>query len=160
MTNDLFDAGSQKTDLLESKLYKIVKTVPQALTALRNLERDLTEAKTYQDVQVVIKEATAWKVVFDQVEEVKRAAENTILAACIQIGEEIKRIPKAGGPGRGKKKIFQIDKSFGRGNLGIPGPSRARLIKLADTGRLRVWDVPTRSARRARMRRHARSLPS
>jgi hypothetical protein len=49
-------------------------------------------------------------------------------------GEEVRKEPKAttAGPGRGKKQFTPQGKLFsGRGALGIPGTSRARLLKLA-----------------------------
>ena len=52
-----------------------------------------------------------------------------------RIAEELRAVPKKGGPGRGKR-ITPEGKSFsGKVATGIPGTSRSRLNKLADMGK-------------------------
>src|SRR5262245_30780890 len=124
---------------LEVALRKQVPTIPEALKSLAAMERQLTTAQTYDEIRRIIKEASALKVLLNHVEEVKTAAEDTILAASIRIGEEIKKVQKAGGPGRGKRSP-RAGKSFGsgRGDLGVPKTSRSRLTKLAEHGTAKV----------------------
>ena len=88
---------------LDIAIRKQVQTVPQALKALAAMERQLTAAKTYEDLRRVIKEASALKVLMNDVAEVKAAAENAILLGNKRIAEELRKVPKAGGPGRGKR---------------------------------------------------------
>jgi N6-adenosine-specific RNA methylase IME4 len=90
------------------------------------MERQLTSAKTYDQIKRVIKEATALKVLLGHVNEVKTKAEDTILAAHRRIGMELKKIPKATGknlPAREDSKEA----------TGIPATNRHRFGKLADT---------------------------
>ena len=87
---------------LDIAIRKQVPTVPQALKALAAMEQQLTAAKTYEDLRRVIKEASALKVLMNDVAEVKAAAENAILLGNKRIAEELRKVPKAGGPGRGK----------------------------------------------------------
>ena len=88
---------------LDIAIRKQVPTVAQALKALAAMERQLTAAKTYEDLRRVIKEASALKVLLNDVAEVKVAAENAILLGNKRIAEELRNVPKAGGPGRGKR---------------------------------------------------------
>jgi hypothetical protein len=64
-----------------------VPSVPRALAALEAMERELTTAKTYDDIRRIIREATALDVLLGHVAEVKARAEDTILVANQRIGE-------------------------------------------------------------------------
>jgi hypothetical protein len=84
--------------------------VPQAFGSARHLlETQMAEAGLSRRRFRVpcrppsFREATALKVLLGHVAEVEERAEDVILAATVRIGEEIKKIPKAGGPGRGKR---------------------------------------------------------
>lgn len=110
---------------------KKVPTVPKALAALAAMERELTAAKTYDDIRRIIKEATALKVLLGHIDEVKAQAEDTILVASVRVGEEIKKVPKASG---GSKLPGRVNLKSGRKGVGLPGTSRSRLVKLADHG--------------------------
>ena len=76
---------------------KLVPTVSLALKTLAAMERQLTTAKTYDEIRRVIKEATALKVLINDVAEVKEAAENAILLGNKRIAEELRKVPKASG---------------------------------------------------------------
>jgi N6-adenosine-specific RNA methylase IME4 len=112
---------------------KQVPTVPAALKALTAMERQLTVAKTYDEIRRVIKEATALKVLMSDVAEVKTAAEDAILLGNKRIAEELRKVPKGRGPG-GKKgtALSTKGKSSPRADTGIKPTSRHRLSKLAD----------------------------
>ena len=117
---------------LDIAIRKQVPTVPQALKALAAMERQLTAAKTYEDLRRVIKEASALKVLMNDVAEVKAAAENAILLGNKRIAEELRKVPKAGGPGRGKRLPPQGYSLSGKAATGIKHSMRSRLGKLAD----------------------------
>ena len=117
---------------LDIAIRKQVPTVPQALKALAAMERELTAAKTYEDLRRVIKEASALKVLMNDVAEVKAAAENAILFGNKRIAEELRKVPKAGGPGRGKRLPPQGKSLSGKAATGIKHSTRSRLGKLAD----------------------------
>lgn len=116
----------------ELAVRKQVPTVPRALKALAAMERELTTPKTYEDLRRLIKEATALKILMDDVAEVKEAAEDAILLGNKRIAEELRKIPKAGGPGRGKTIRAGAKSLSGRMALSIPKDTRSRLGKLAD----------------------------
>jgi hypothetical protein len=80
---------------LETALKKVVITVPAALKALAAMERQLTSAKTYDDIRRIIKEANALKILLNDVAEVKAAAEDAILLGNRRIAEELCKVPKA-----------------------------------------------------------------
>jgi N6-adenosine-specific RNA methylase IME4 len=113
---------------ISTAIRKHVPTVSKALEALAAMEHQLAAAKTYDQIRHIIREASAVKVLFAQVADVKAQAEDTILIANRRIGEEIRKVPKASGrpakilPAAGKNKRADI----------MPGTSRARLMKLAD----------------------------
>lgn len=114
-------------------LHKHVPTVPAALKALAVMERQLSAAKTYDEIRSVIKEAFALKVLLADVEQVKIAAEDAILIGYRRIGEELRKVPKAKGGGQlGKDGFPTRGKSSGRAATGIPHSTRARFGKLAD----------------------------
>lgn len=118
---------------LDKAIRKQVPSVPAAIAALVRMERDLAAAKTYEDIRKVIREAEAINVLLGHVAEVKAQAEDTIIVANRRIGEEIETVPKATHKGGPKKQITKPGKSLGRGALGIPGTSRARLKVLVKT---------------------------
>lgn len=93
------------------------------------MEHELDSAKSYAEIRKLERAAEALKVLFRHVAEVKNKAE--LVAANQRIGEEIKLIPKASGPGRGKKQLPGKVNVSGRGATGIPGTSRSRLQKIA-----------------------------
>jgi N6-adenosine-specific RNA methylase IME4 len=109
----------------ENAVRQQVPTITQALKALDAMERQLTEAKTYDQIRKVIKEAIAIKVLLGDVEAVKIRAEDAVLAGSLRIGEEIKKVPKAS-----KGQLPHAGKS----TTGIPHTSRSRLTMLAEAG--------------------------
>ena len=116
---------------LDVALRKRVPSIPASLKALDRMRRELSAAKTYDEIRRLIREASALKVLMGHVAEVKGKAEDTVLIGCRRIGEEINGVRKAAGPGR-SKTFTGTGKCFsGRGSLNIPGTSRARLKKLA-----------------------------
>ncbi|SRR5258706_2819903 len=120
---------------VSTALKKQVATVPKAIAALVAMEHQLTEAKTYDQIRKVVREATAIKVLMGHVNEVKAQAEDTILVAHRRIAEELRKIPKAtrAGPGRGNKTISPaVEIVSGREATGVPKDTRSRLGKLAD----------------------------
>ena len=117
---------------------KQVPTVPMALKALAAMERQLTAAKTYEDLRHIIKEANALKILMEDVAEVKTAAENAILLGSKRIAEELRKVPKAGGPGRGKRLPPEGKSLSGKAATGIKHSTRSRLGKLADKSDARI----------------------
>ena len=111
----------------ENAVRQQVPTVAQALKALDAMERQLTAAKTYDQIRKVIKEANAIKVLLGDVEAVKIRAEDAVLAGSVRIGEEIRKVPKAGN------RFTPAGKS-GRAGIGLSGTTRSRLTKLAEAG--------------------------
>ena len=146
---------------LDIAIRKQVPTVPQALKALAAMERQLTAAKTYEELRRVIKEASALKVLMNDVAEVKVAAENAILLGNKRIAEELRKVPKAGGPGRGKRlppagEVF-IRKGSHRHQAfdALTVRQARRQVRLTRLGR-----PPTGCASRAKMPRQPRSCGS
>ena len=133
---------------LDIAIRKQVPTVPQALKALAAMELQLTAAKTYEDLRRVIKEASALKVLMNDVAEVKAAAENAILLGNKRIAEELRKVPKAGGPGRGKRLPPQGKSLSGKAATGIKHSTPAERCKCR-----RVVGVLRRSGRRQQGRR-------
>jgi N6-adenosine-specific RNA methylase IME4 len=121
-------------NVLALRIKKQVRSIPEALTALTRMERELTTAKTYDDIRRVIKEAEALKVLLGHVVEVKAKAEDAILVGSTRIGEEIKKVPKASGGDRRSKVPRRERLKSGREAIGLPKVSRSRLTKLADKG--------------------------
>lgn len=110
----------------------------EAMKALDRMERQLTNKKTYTEINKTIRDAMALKVLLGHVEEVKVKAEDVILAASARIGEELKKVPKAAG--RPSKEIGPRAGTnlAGRQSTGVPKQSRSRLMKLADAGQKAV----------------------
>lgn len=72
-----------------------IPTVAEAIKALTALQRQIEAAKTYDEIRKTMQTAEALKLLFRDIDLVKSRAEDTILAACARIGEELQRIPKA-----------------------------------------------------------------
>ena len=121
---------------LPSRLETVTKkqfiTVPQAVAALANMERELDSAESYAQIRKLADAAEALKILFRHVAEVKNKAELVVLAANARIGDEIKLVPKA-TPKAGPKKQFTAPGKLvaGRAATGVPGTSRSRLQKIA-----------------------------
>jgi N6-adenosine-specific RNA methylase IME4 len=117
---------------LDIAVRKQVPTIPQALRSLAAMERELTTAHTYDEIRRVIKEATALKILLNEVAEVKAAAEDAILMGNRRIAEELAKLPKA--TGRRPKNVPRVEhsKKTGREDTGVPRASRSRLGKLAN----------------------------
>jgi hypothetical protein len=85
---------------LPSRLETVTKkqfiTIPQAVAALANMERELDSAESYAQIRKLADAAEALRILFRHVAEVKNKAELVVLAANARIGDEIKLIPKAG----------------------------------------------------------------
>jgi hypothetical protein len=109
---------------LPSRLETVTKkqfiTIPQAVAALANMERELDSAESYAQIRKLADAAEALKILFRHVAEVKNKAELVVLAANARIGDEIRAIPKAGN---GKTGLPTIGKS----SIGIPHSNRSRL---------------------------------
>ena len=119
---------------LPSRLETVTKkqfiTIPQAVAALANMERELDSAESYAQIRKLADAAEALKILFRHVAEVKNKAELVVLAANARIGDEIRAIPKASG--RPAKIITAPGKNkSSRSATGIPGTSRSRLQKIA-----------------------------
>jgi N6-adenosine-specific RNA methylase IME4 len=117
---------------VSTALKKQVATVPKAIAALVAMERQLTEAKTYDQIRKVVREASAIKVLMGHVDEVKAQAEDTILVAHRRIAEELRKIPKATGRKPKNVSAEEHSKKIGREDTGVPRSTRSRLGKLAD----------------------------
>ena len=111
---------------LPSRLETVTKkqfiTIPQAVAALANMERELDSAESYAQIRKLADAAEALKILFRHVAEVKNKAELVVLAANARIGEEIKLIPKAGN------RFTAPGKSESRAATGIPGTSCKTLL--------------------------------
>jgi N6-adenosine-specific RNA methylase IME4 len=118
------------TAMIPSANRKQFVTIPQAVAALANMERELDSAKSYKQIRKLADAAEALKILFQDVAEVKNKAELVVLAANARIGEEIRAIPKRHGPGRGKHLPAAVN-VFGKTETGIPGTNRSRLQKIA-----------------------------
>ena len=92
---------------LPSRLETVTKkqfiTIPQAVAALANMERELDSAESYAQIRKLADAAEALKILF-RCRGGEKQSELVVRAANTRIGEEIKQIPKAtrAGPGRGK----------------------------------------------------------
>jgi hypothetical protein len=104
---------------LPSRLETVTKkqfiTIPQAIAALANMERELDSAESYAQIRKLADAAEALKILFRHVAEVKNKAELVVPAANARIGDEIRAIPKAGN---GKTGLPTIGKS----SIGIRTP--------------------------------------
>jgi N6-adenosine-specific RNA methylase IME4 len=124
---------------------RYVPSVPAAMKSLSMMERELGSAKTYDHIRKIMDASQALKLLYKDVDAVRWRAEDTIREAAARIGEEIKKIPKAGGSGRGNKRFTSQGKSFkGREATGIAGTSRARFQKLASVGKKERHRIATK----------------
>lgn len=110
-----------------------VPSISHALQTLVAMEKELTTAKTYDEIRRVIQEASALKVLLGHVDEVKAQAEDTILVAHARIGEEQAKVPKA-KPGPQKIGSQAGTEPTGKAATGIPKTNRHRNSKLATAG--------------------------
>lgn len=111
-----------------------IQTIPAAMRALDAMDRQITAARTYEELRKLVDGANAIKLVNSDIDVVKQRAEDVILDAYARIGEEIAKVPKERGPGgtKGTKTaITPQGKSSGRAATGISGTSRARYQQLA-----------------------------
>lgn len=118
---------------LARAVQKVADKVPVALRAIAAMEKQLVSAKTYDELRRIIRDATALKVLMNDVAEVKAAAEDAILLGNKRIAEELRKVPKAKGGGqRGKGGNRTQAKSSGKAATGVSKDKRSRLGKLAD----------------------------
>jgi N6-adenosine-specific RNA methylase IME4 len=96
--------------MAKALLAVIPKTVPAAKRALAALERDVDSASTYEAIRKIERAADAVKLLFQEVEEVRRHAERIIVVANHRIGRELQAAPKAkaGGDHRRPKKADAV----------------------------------------------------
>src|SRR3954471_21567889 len=108
-----------------------VPTVEAALAALDALEDQLKAAKTYEDLARTIEVARALRTLYDDVLAVKIRAEDVVLTGTRQIGRELRKVRKGH---KWQPRQFAGDGTLiqGRAETGIPGSTRARLIRLAE----------------------------
>jgi N6-adenosine-specific RNA methylase IME4 len=109
---------------------RVVPTIPAVLSKLGAMRKQVTSAKTYKELNRIEREAAAIKLLFKEVAVVKQEAELVILIANRRIADELAKVPKAGGPGRGKKQVATRRNVLGRSATGIPKDTRSRLGKL------------------------------
>jgi N6-adenosine-specific RNA methylase IME4 len=77
----------------------IPKTVPAAKRALAALQRDLGAAETYDTIRRVERAADAIRMLFREIEDIRRQAEVIIILANYRIGTELRSMPVAKGGG-------------------------------------------------------------
>jgi hypothetical protein len=118
---------------LDRVIRRAVHTIPEAIHALDGMHRQLTAAKTFTEIKKIEQYTEALKVLFAHVDEVKHKAQDVIISANVRIGEELKKVPKRGGPGRGRKTTDEPVNSFlkGKRDTGLTDKQRSRLSKLA-----------------------------
>ncbi len=109
----------------------VFPTVPKALKSLNAMELELRSPKTKERIDRIILAAEAWKILLGDIFAVKKAAEWVILFGNRRIGQEIGKILKVAGGDRKSKLPKRVNLKSGRGAIGIPGTSRARLVNLA-----------------------------
>jgi N6-adenosine-specific RNA methylase IME4 len=102
----------------------LVPSIPKAIAMLTAMEAELTNASTYEQINDVIRRASALRVLFKEVEDVERQAQLTIVLGKRRIGEELKKVPKATG-----KNLPRVGDS--KASTGIKHSERSRLGKLA-----------------------------
>jgi N6-adenosine-specific RNA methylase IME4 len=100
----------------------LAPSIPKALAMLTAMEEELTNAKTYDHIEDVIRRAKALRILFKKVEDVEHRAQLTILLGKRRIGEELKKVPKA--------NKHQSSKD-GKLTTGIKPTERHRMGKLA-----------------------------
>lgn len=81
----------------------IPQSVPAAKRALATLERDMSAAKTYEAIRKIERSAEAIRILFREIEDVRRAAERVIVLTNHRIGTELVTAPKAKGGGSAPK---------------------------------------------------------
>lgn len=99
------------TSALSEVARKFVTSIPAALKALANMERELSQASTYDQIRKIVADADYIKGLFADIDIVKAEAEDVILAAGARIGEEIAKVPKATHKGGPKSKLPRRVKS-------------------------------------------------
>jgi hypothetical protein len=122
------EGGGSLTDL-SLVIKRNVPTVQGAISALIAMRNELSETKTYVELQKVIREASAIKLLYEHVDEVRHEAEDTLITAHRRIGEELNAIPKAK---TGPKVTSPSGEVTGRDATGISHTTRSRLQNLAD----------------------------
>jgi N6-adenosine-specific RNA methylase IME4 len=121
------------TPALSEVSRKHIVSIPAALNALAAMEHELSKASTYIEIRKIIDQATALKLLARDIDVVKDAAEDVILAASARIGEEIAKVPKGRGPGgvKGSKTAITSQGKSSRKDVMPSGTQRARFQKLA-----------------------------
>jgi N6-adenosine-specific RNA methylase IME4 len=120
-----------------------LRSSAKAKQALILMERDLDDARTYEDIRRIERGAEVLRLLYAEVEEVRRQAEQTIVLASTRVGEELRAQPVAVGT-RGQLQ----GRDASGGSLRTPpedGPTLAqqvgsknrglRLKRLASAGR-------------------------
>jgi len=111
---------------IASAIRRQVPSVPKALAMLVAMEQELTNASTYEQINKVIREASALKALMAEVDDVRTQADITILIAQKRIGLELAKVPKASG---GNPKVARSQLS--RAGTEIEKTKRHRYKKLA-----------------------------
>jgi N6-adenosine-specific RNA methylase IME4 len=111
---------------------RIVPSIPAVLSKLAKLRRELTCAKTYDQIRRIEREAEAIKLLFKEVTGIKNTAEIVILVANRRIAEEMQKVPKAAGGDRKSKFAKLRNLKPGRAATGVQKDKRSRLGKLLE----------------------------
>ena len=121
-----------------------VTSIPAAMKALDLLATEVLARKTYEELNKLVTAAKAIKLLHQDIEVVKQRAEDVILAAMRKIAEELDKVPKAGGPGRGKTSPTGGKSLSGKAATGIKPQMRSRLGKLVKASTDEIAVVTTR----------------
>ncbi len=122
----------------------VIPTSPAAAKqALIAMERDLVDAKTYEQIRRIVGFAEVLKKLYADVEDVKRQAEQTIVVGSHRVGEELRAAPvaTARGSNQFKERPSQdaspptLAQQVGSKNRGL------RLKQLAETPRQSVVET-------------------
>ena len=127
---------------LPSRLETVTKkqfiTIPQAVAALANMERELDSAESYAQIRKLADAAEALKILFRHVAEVKNKAELVVLAAYAPSGMKSERYlrqamakldcPLLGNPASGSRTPIARKSPPYLSQNSSPLPQRSKIV--------------------------------
>ena len=74
---------------------KYIRSIPAALKALAQLSREISSARTFDQLRKLEDAAKAIQLIYRDIDAVKQSAEDVVLDAHVRIGEELNSNPQS-----------------------------------------------------------------